>query len=50
MNELTRGMKVLSWLFQVIAAFILARAAYGKFIGAEMNVAVFEQLGMAPYL
>jgi hypothetical protein len=46
MNDLSRIQKVVSWILQVIAALILARAAYGKFIGAEMSLFIFEQLSM----
>ena len=39
---------ILSWILQVIAAFILASAAYGKFVGMEPSLFVFEQLQMGP--
>ncbi len=37
-----------SWVFQIIAAGILAMAAWGKITGAEMSVFVFTSLGMEP--
>lgn len=37
---------LLSWFFQIIAAVILGQASYGKLIGNEMSVVVFELLRM----
>lgn len=46
MNGLSVRQKIVSWILQVIAALILAHAAYGKFTGTETVVFLFEQLGM----
>ena len=46
MNGLSRNQKIVSWILQAVAAFILARAAYGKFTGMEMSLFVFERLEM----
>ena len=41
-------MKILSWFFQILALAILLPAALNKFIGEEVNVYIFTQLGMEP--
>jgi hypothetical protein len=47
MNEkLTTKEKIISWIFQIIAAAILALAAYGKFTGEEFGTIVFERIKM----
>ena len=37
---------ILSWVFQIVAAIILAKAAYSKFTGSEMSVSMFQALGI----
>ena len=39
---------VFSWVFQILAAAILAMAAIGKITGAEMSVYIFTSLEMEP--
>ena len=46
MNGLSAGQKTVSWIFQLIAAAILAKASYGKFTGAEMSLFIFDQIEM----
>lgn len=46
MNGLSSGQKAISWILQLVAAMILAKASYGKFTGAEMSLFIFEQLDM----
>ena len=45
-NSIGQREKVVSWIFQVAAAVILAWASYGKFLETEMNVYVFNVLEM----
>ncbi len=49
MDELTTREKSISWIFQIIAAAILAMAAYGKFTGEEFGTIVFERIKMGQY-
>lgn len=46
MEEPSTKMKMISWLFQIVAAMILAKAAYGKFLALESSVYVFNALDM----
>lgn len=46
MNGLSRKNSMISWFFQLIAAAILAKAAYSKFAGSELSVYVFNALEM----
>ena len=39
---------VVSWVFQILAAVILAMTAVGKITGAEMAVYIFSSLEMEP--
>ena len=38
----------ISWICQILAALILAMAAWGKITGAEMSVFIFATLNMEP--
>jgi hypothetical protein len=40
---------VLSWIFQVLAAVILAQTLFFKFTGAKESVYIFSKLGMEPW-
>ena len=46
MNSLTTKEKIISYIFQIIAATILGLAAYGKFSGQEIGSMVFERIKM----
>lgn len=46
MGRPTTKEKIISWVFQIIAAIILAMAAYEKFSGNPLISSVFDQLKM----
>ena len=46
MGRPTTKEKIISWVFQIIAAIILAMAAYEKFSGNPLIGSVFDQLKM----
>lgn len=46
MGHLNKAEKLISIVFQIIAALILANAAFGKFSGNEMSVHVFHELNI----
>ena len=46
MNNLSSAQKVMSWIFQLIGAGILAMASFGKFRGDEVSQFIFAQTGM----
>lgn len=47
-DPIDKRMQVISWGFQIVAAVILAIAAWGKITGAESSVFVFSSLKMEP--
>jgi uncharacterized membrane protein YphA (DoxX/SURF4 family) len=46
---LPRGLAILSWILQVIAAVILFQTLFFKFTAAEESVYIFKTLGMEPW-
>ncbi len=46
MNKLST---ILSWVFQIVAAAILAQTLYFKFSGHPESVKLFSELGMEPH-
>ncbi len=51
MNTFThapRGLQVVSWLLQVVAAVILLQTLFFKFTAAEESVYIFSTLGLEP--
>lgn len=42
-------MKIISWIFRIIAAAIMAQTLYYKFTGAEESVKLFALIGMEPW-
>lgn len=42
-------MKVISWIFRIIAAVIMLQTLYFKFTGAEESIKLFTLLGMEPW-
>lgn len=49
MGQPTKKQKIISWIFQIIAATILGFAAYEKFFGNEISGMVFNQLKMGDH-
>lgn len=47
--ELTRTKKIVSWVFQVLAALIFFQTLFFKFTGAAESVYIFETVGMEPW-
>ena len=47
--ELSKRMKVLSWVLQVVVAVILLQTLFFKFTGAPESVYIFSKLGAEPW-
>jgi putative oxidoreductase len=47
--ELSRRMKVLSWVLQAVVAVILLQTLFFKFTGAPESVYIFSKLGAEPW-
>lgn len=47
--ELSKTQRTVSWIFQIIAAVILAQSLFFKFTGAPESVALFTKLGVEPW-
>src|ERR1044071_8686230 len=47
--ELSKRMKVLSWVLQVLVAVILLQTLFFKFTGAPESVYIFSKLGAEPW-
>jgi len=47
--ELSKQAKVVTWIFQVVAAAILAQTLFFKFTGAEESKFIFTTLGVEPW-
>jgi putative oxidoreductase len=47
--ELSRRMKVLSWVLQAVMAVILLQTLFFKFTGAPESVYIFSKLGAEPW-
>ena len=48
MTKLSKPMKITSWIFQLIIAFILGQTLFFKLTGAPETIALFEVLGAEP--
>jgi LPXTG-motif cell wall-anchored protein len=48
-NELSRPLKITSWILQVLAAVIFLQTLFFKFTGAPEAVYIFETLGIEPW-
>ncbi len=42
-------MKIISWIFRIIAAAIMLQTLYFKFTGAEESIKLFTLIGMEPW-
>lgn len=42
-------MKILDWIFRIVAVVILVQTLFFKFSGAEESVYIFSQLGVEPW-
>ena len=49
MMELSKRMKVLSWVLQAVVAVILLQTLFFKFTGAPESVYIFSKLGAEPW-
>ncbi len=49
MKSLTRSSNIISWIFQLTAAVILAQTLFFKFTGAPESRFIFETLGIEPW-
>jgi hypothetical protein len=47
--ELSKRLKVLSWVLQVVVAVILLQTLFFKFTGAPESVYIFSKLGAEPW-
>ena len=47
--ELSKRMKVLSWVLQAVVAVILLQTLFFKFTGAPESVYIFSKLGVEPW-
>jgi hypothetical protein len=47
--ELSKRLKVLSWVLQVVVAVILLQTLFFKFTGAPESVYIFSTLGVEPW-
>lgn len=47
--ELSKSMKALSWILQIVAAVILFQTLFFKFTAAPESVYIFTTLGMEPW-
>jgi hypothetical protein len=47
--ELSKRLKVLSWVLQIIVAVILLQTLFFKFTGAPESVYIFSKLGAEPW-
>lgn len=45
----SKGLKITSWILQIVAAFILLQTLFFKFTGAPEPVAIFTALGAEPW-
>lgn len=48
-HQLPRGLSILSWALQLVAAGILFQTLFFKFTGSEESVYIFSTLGMEPW-
>jgi len=48
MPKLSKPATIVSWIFQIVIAFILGQTLFFKFTGAPETVALFEVLGAEP--
>jgi uncharacterized membrane protein YphA (DoxX/SURF4 family) len=46
---LNKNQKVISWIFQIVAAVILLQTLFFKFTGAEESIRIFTTLGAEPW-
>lgn len=46
---LDKTQKIISWIFQIIAAAILLQTLFFKFTGAEESIRIFTTLGAEPW-
>ena len=46
MEDLSKNQKIISFVFQIIAALILAMASFGKFTNQELSIYIFKFLGI----
>jgi putative oxidoreductase len=46
---LSKGQKIVSWMAQLVVAFILGQTLFFKFTGAPVTIYIFETLGMEPW-
>jgi putative oxidoreductase len=46
---LSKGQKIVSWMAQLVVAFILGQTLFFKFTGAPETIYIFETLGMEPW-
>lgn len=47
--KLSKSAKLITWLFQLLAAIILLQTLYFKFSGARSSIYIFETVGMEPW-
>lgn len=47
--ELTRGLRITCWIFQILVAAILLQTLFFKFSGATESVYIFTMLGAEPW-
>lgn len=45
----SRTERIVSWLFRIVAAAILAQTLFFKFTGAEESVYIFTKVGLEPW-
>jgi putative oxidoreductase len=48
-HSLSKNLKIVSWVLQVIVALILVQTLFFKFTGAPESVYIFEKLGAEPW-
>lgn len=47
--KLSKSAKLITWLFQILAAIVLLQTLYFKFSGTRESIYIFETVGMEPW-
>ncbi len=47
--EMSKSLKIISWISRLVAAIILLQTLFFKFSGAPASVFIFSELGMEPW-
>lgn len=46
---MSKNVKIVSWVLQVVASVIMLQSLFFKFSGAPVSIYIFEQVGMEPW-